>query len=69
MNTMDQPTSGRLGIISAIAQIAAAQKVTPPPLLQDNLTLHETGFDCFAFAILVARLKDELGHTATVGLP
>jgi acyl carrier protein len=41
-------------------QIAEEQKVTLPPLL-DDLTLHETGFDSLAFAILVARLEDDLG--------
>ena len=65
MDIMDQPTSVRLKIISAIAQIAAEQKVTVPPL-QDNLTLHETGFDSLAFAILVARLQDQRRHTGTV---
>jgi acyl carrier protein len=41
-------------------QIAEEQKVTLPPL-QNDLTLHETGFDSLAFAILVARLEDDLG--------
>jgi acyl carrier protein len=41
-------------------QIAKEQKVTLPPL-DDELTLHETGFDSLAFAILVARLEDDLG--------
>jgi acyl carrier protein len=41
-------------------QIAEEQKVTLPPL-HDDLTLHETGFDSLAFAILVARLEDDLG--------
>jgi acyl carrier protein len=50
----------RLKIISAIQQIAAEQKVALPPL-DDSLSLHETGFDSLAFAILVARLEDELG--------
>ncbi len=27
----------------------------------DDLSLHETGFDSLAFAILVARLEDDLG--------
>jgi acyl carrier protein len=47
-------------IFDAMRQIAEEQKVTLPPL-QDDLTLHETGFDSLAFAILVARLEDELG--------
>jgi acyl carrier protein len=52
--------SVRLRIISAIQQVAAEQHVTMPPL-DDDLSLHETGFDSLAFAILVARLEDELG--------
>ena len=52
--------SVRLKIISAIQQIAAEQKVDLPPL-EDKLSLHETGFDSLAFAILVARLEDDLG--------
>ncbi len=52
--------SVRLRIIAAIKQIAEEQKVKLPPLT-DELTLHETGFDSLAFAILVARLEDDLG--------
>jgi acyl carrier protein len=52
--------SVRLRIISAIQQVAAEQHVTLVPL-DDDLSLHETGFDSLAFAILVARLEDELG--------
>ena len=52
--------SVRLRIISAIQQIAVEQQVTLPPLT-DDLSLHETGFDSLAFAILVARLEDDLG--------
>ena len=52
--------SVRLKIISAIQQIAAEQHVVLPPL-EDNLSLHETGFDSLGFAILVARLEDEIG--------
>ena len=29
--------------------------------LDDDLSLHETGFDSLAFAVLVARLEDDLG--------
>lgn len=32
-----------------------------PPALLDNTVLLETGFDSMAFAVLVARLDDELG--------
>jgi acyl carrier protein len=52
--------SVRSRILSAIQQIAEEQKVTLPPL-QDDLSLHDTGFDSLAFAILVARLEDDLG--------
>ena len=47
-------------IFSAMRQIAEEQKIVLPPLRTD-LSLHETGFDSLAFAILVARLEDELG--------
>jgi acyl carrier protein len=52
--------SVRLKIISAMQQIAIEQQVTLPPLA-DDLSLHETGFDSLGFAILVARLEDDLG--------
>jgi acyl carrier protein len=52
--------SVKLRIFSAMQQIAEEQKVTLPPL-QDDLLLHDTGFDSLAFAILVARLEDDLG--------
>jgi acyl carrier protein len=55
-----QSMSVRLKIIAAMRQIAEEQKVTLPPL-DDELSLHETGFDSLAFAILVARLEDDLG--------
>ena len=52
--------SVRSRIFDAMRQIAEEQKLVLPPL-EDNLMLHETGFDSLAFAILVARLEDELG--------
>jgi acyl carrier protein len=52
--------SVRLRIIAAMQQIAVEQQVTLPPL-HDELSLHETGFDSLGFAILVARLEDDLG--------
>ena len=52
--------SVRLRIFAAMERIAEEQQVTLPPL-DDNLSLHETGFDSRAFAILVARLEDDLG--------
>jgi acyl carrier protein len=50
----------RLRIISEMQRIAAEQQVKLPPL-DDDLSLHETGFDSLGFAILVARLEDDLG--------
>jgi acyl carrier protein len=52
--------STRLKIIGAIEQIATEQNVTLPPL-EHNLPLAEMGFDSLAFAILVARLEDDVG--------
>ena len=52
--------SVRSKIIAEIRQVAEEQKVTLPPL-DDELSLHETGFDSLGFAILVARLEDEIG--------
>lgn len=52
--------STRSKIIAAMMLIAEEQKVSLPPL-EDNLSLNETGFDSLAFAILVARLEDDLG--------
>ena len=52
--------SVKMRIFSAMQQIADEQKVTLPPL-RDDLALQDTGFDSLAFAILVARLEDDLG--------
>jgi acyl carrier protein len=52
--------STRSKIITAMKLIAEEQKVSLPPL-DDDLSLNETGFDSLAFAILVARLEDDLG--------
>jgi acyl carrier protein len=52
--------SVRSKVIAAMRQVAEEQKVTLPPL-DDDLSLHETGFDSLGFAILVARLEDEIG--------
>jgi acyl carrier protein len=49
-----------LRIVSAMQQIAKDQQITLPPL-NDDVLLHETGFDSLAFAILVVRLEDDLG--------
>ncbi len=50
----------RLVIFAAMKQIADEQQISLPPL-EDDLSLQETGFDSLAFAILVARLEDDLG--------
>jgi acyl carrier protein len=50
----------KLRVIAAMKQIAEEQQVKLPPLT-DELSLNETGFDSLAFAILVARLEDDLG--------
>jgi hypothetical protein len=52
--------SVKLRILSAMQQIALERQVTLPPL-DDDLSLHETGFDSLSLAILVARLEDDLG--------
>jgi acyl carrier protein len=52
--------SVRSKIFAAMKQVAEEQQVTLPPL-DDDLSLPETGFDSLAFAILVARLEDDLG--------
>jgi len=41
-------------------RIAEEQQVALPQL-NDDLLLHETGFDSLAFAILGARLEDDCG--------
>src|SRR5476649_2296112 len=59
-NEAKESMSVRLRIISAMQQVAREQQVGLPPL-DDDLSLHETGFDSLGFAILVARLEDDLG--------
>jgi acyl carrier protein len=49
-----------LTIKAIMRQIALDHKVNLPPL-DDGLILHESGFDSLCFAILVARLEDEVG--------
>jgi hypothetical protein len=56
----NRPMSIRSAIFAAMKQIAEEQQIALPPL-DDSLSLHETGFDSLAFAILVARLEDDLG--------
>jgi acyl carrier protein len=50
----------RSRIFEAMRRIAEEQQIVLPPL-RDDMSLYETGFDSLAFAILVARLEDELG--------
>jgi acyl carrier protein len=50
----------RFKIFEAMRRIAEEQQIVLPPL-RDDMSLYETGFDSLAFAILVARLEDELG--------
>jgi acyl carrier protein len=50
----------RVTITSEIQKVAAEQNVKLAPL-QDDLILLESGLDSLCFAILVARLEDELG--------
>ena len=52
--------SVRLTIISTIKNVAVEQKKTPAPL-DDDLLLANSGLDSLCFAIIVARLEDELG--------
>jgi acyl carrier protein len=46
--------------MAAIKRIAKEQQISLPRL-DDDLSLNETGLDSLAFAILVARLEDDLG--------
>jgi acyl carrier protein len=50
----------RLSVITQMKEVAREQNVALPQL-DDDLSLQETGFDSLGFAILVARLEDELG--------
>jgi acyl carrier protein len=52
--------STRSKIKAAIKLIAKEQKISLPPL-HDDLALNEAGLDSLGFAILVARLEDDLG--------
>ncbi|HMK88107.1 MAG TPA: acyl carrier protein [Methylocystis sp.] len=52
--------SRRLTIVSQIESIATEQRKQLAPL-RDDLALADCGLDSLCFAILVARLEDELG--------
>ena len=53
--------SSRDKIFSVIQEVADQQD-RPIRALNDNLVLLESGLDSLCFAIIVARLEDELGH-------
>jgi hypothetical protein len=53
--------STRLTILTAIEEIAASQKKALAPL-RDDLVLVNSGLDSLCFALLVARLEDDLGR-------
>jgi acyl carrier protein len=53
--------STRSSILTAIEEIAAAQKKNLAPLT-DDLALTNSGLDSLCFALLVARLEDETGR-------
>jgi acyl carrier protein len=48
-------------IESIFAEMWREDHKSDPPVLLDNTVLLETGFDSMAYAVLVARLDDELG--------
>jgi acyl carrier protein len=50
----------KLTIMSEMQKIAKEQDKTLAPL-SDDLVLLESGFDSLCFAVLVARLEDQLG--------
>ncbi len=50
----------RSTVLSQFKQVATEQNKTLPPL-SDELALLESGLDSLCFAIIVARLEDELG--------
>lgn len=52
--------STRSKIMAAIELIAKEQRISLPRLA-DDLSLNETGLNSLAFAILFARLEDDLG--------
>ena len=50
----------KLTIMSEMQKIAREQEKTLAPL-SDDLVLLDSGFDSLCFAVLVARLEDQLG--------
>lgn len=51
----------RAKITEVFNEIWAEDHDVPPPALADDTVLLETGMDSMAFAVLVARLDEELG--------
>ena len=54
------PVSTRLRIVSLFENVAAEQNKRLPPL-DDGLVLANSGLDSLCFAVIVARLEDEVG--------
>ncbi|MGJ0508563.1 MAG: phosphopantetheine-binding protein [Methylocystis sp.] len=52
--------SVRLKVLSVMKEVAAEQEKTLAAV-QDNALLAESGLDSLCFAVIVARLEDELG--------
>jgi acyl carrier protein len=55
-----RPMSVRLKVVSAMRQVASEQE-KQLAALDDESVLADTGLDSLCFAIIVARLEDELG--------
>ena len=55
------PDALRARIIALFNEMWREDREDEPPELKDETVLLETGFDSMAFAVLVARLDDELG--------
>ncbi|MBY5663145.1 acyl carrier protein [Rhizobium leguminosarum] len=51
----------REAIRSIFNELWSEDHAEPPPILQDDTILLETGVDSMAFAVFVARLDEELG--------
>ena len=48
-------------IVAVFNDLWAEDHDTPPPVLENDTVLLETGLDSMAFAVFVAQLDDELG--------
>lgn len=55
------PDELRARIIALFNEMWREDREDEPAVLEDDTVLLETGFDSMAFAVLVARLDDELG--------